>query len=76
VIANPIPVEAEIAPEDWSRWFAQAKAQAAASTGRDVTPALLANLHAISQGKTLAANLTLIKDNVKLGAQLAQAIAQ
>lgn len=76
VIASPIPAEAEISQEDWTRWFSLAQQEAQASTGRDVTPALLASLHAISQGKTLAANLALIKNNVRLGAKLAVHIAR
>jgi pseudouridylate synthase len=74
VIANPIPAEAEISVGEWERWFVMAQAKAQASVGRDVTPMLLAGLHEVSQGKTLAANLALVRSNVALGAELAVAM--
>jgi pseudouridine-5'-phosphate glycosidase len=76
VIVNPIPAEHEIHNEQWQRWLgaAEAEARAAGATGRDVTPAMLGALHRISDGKTLAANVELVKHNVRVGAALAVAI--
>jgi len=77
VIANPVPVADELDPSDWSIWMANAaqRAHDRGAQGRDVTPALLQALHEISGGKTLVANIALVKNNVDLAAQLAVAIA-
>jgi pseudouridylate synthase len=76
VVANPIPHEHEIARADWDRWLAQATREAAESgaQGRDVTPALLGRLHAVSGGRTLKANIELVKSNAALAARLAAAM--
>ncbi|MFI4897492.1 MAG: pseudouridine-5'-phosphate glycosidase [Phycisphaerales bacterium JB059] len=73
VIANPIPEPDEIDPADWSRWLelAQQEADEAGATGRDRTPALLASLPTLSAGRTLAANLALVRSNAALAARLA-----
>jgi pseudouridine-5'-phosphate glycosidase len=73
LIASPIPVDHELPSADWQAWLAQAEAHAHASgaTGRDVTPATLGALHTVSAGRTLRANIELVKANVRLGAQLA-----
>ncbi|MFN7430260.1 MAG: pseudouridine-5'-phosphate glycosidase, partial [bacterium] len=44
------------------------------ATGRGITPAVLAALHDISAGRTLSANIALVKHNVQVGAMLAAAI--
>jgi pseudouridine-5'-phosphate glycosidase len=74
VIANPIAAEAELTAREWEGWLSEAEKlpEVAQSSGRERTPKLLGALHRISQGKTLAANIRLIKDNVRLGAALAR----
>lgn len=74
VVANPIPAEHELAQADWDRWLAAARAETPSAAGRDVTPAVLAALHQLSGGRTLAANLALVKANADLAAQLAVAM--
>jgi pseudouridylate synthase len=76
VVCNPIPVEHELAEAEWNGWLSQAEQRAIGSgaTGRDVTPAVLGALHEISGGRTLAANIALVKHNVTVGAQLAGSI--
>jgi pseudouridine-5'-phosphate glycosidase len=81
VIANPIPEADALTHADWDRWLAAAeskvesKAEAKApATGRDATPALLAALHEASGGRTLAANLALVRSNAALAATIATAI--
>jgi pseudouridine-5'-phosphate glycosidase len=76
VIVNPIPSEHEIDANQWQGWLnaAEAEARAAGATGRAVTPATLGALHRLSGGKTLAANIELVKHNVRVGAALAVAI--
>ena len=73
VVANPIPVEHELDKDQWHVWLSQAKSEAEQSgiTGRAMTPAILGRLHEVSDGKTLRANLALIKSNTSLAAQLA-----
>lgn len=73
VIANPVPPADAIDAGQWQRWLAQAEKDASGSTGRDVTPVLLAALHTISGGATLKANLALIRSNAALAGELAAA---
>lgn len=77
VIANPIPVAAEIPASQWLMWLAEAeqRARAEGATGRDVTPAILNAVHAISGGATLKANIALVKSNALVAARLAVAMA-
>lgn len=72
VIANPIPVEDEISESDWAGWLGEAERRAVESgaTGRDVSPAVLAGLHEVSGGKTLEANIALVKSNTRVAAML------
>lgn len=76
VVCNPIPAEHELPEARWAEWLEAAEQQALESgaTGRAVTPAVLSALHSISGGKTLTANIELVKHNVGIGAQLAAAI--
>lgn len=78
VVANPIPEADEIPRADWDRWLAEANARAAEAgvTGRDLTPYLLAQVHELSGGATLRANIALVKHNAALAAQLARLVAQ
>ena len=72
VIANPIPVEHELDAGLWGKWLKRARklAEADGVRGRDVTPAILGHLHAVSEGKTLEANIELVKSNAKLAAMV------
>lgn len=77
VIANPIPEQDEIPAKDWDRWLREASSRATGgnASGRDVTPAVLAALHEISEGRTLAANLALIRSNTYLSGLIAAMLA-
>jgi len=77
VIANPIAREHELARKDWDGWLteAQGAAQRAGIQGREVTPFVLGRLHEVSGGKTLRANLELIKANTRLAAQVSMALS-
>ena len=78
VVANPIPMQDQVAPADWRRWLDAATAQAAISgrAGRDVTPLVLGKLHEVSGGATLRANIALIKANAALAGKLARAMSR
>jgi pseudouridine-5'-phosphate glycosidase len=71
LVVNPISAEFEIARADWDRWLGAAERHSAPTSGRDVTPGMLAQLHELSEGATLRANIALIKSNTALAARLA-----
>ena len=77
VVANPIPEADEIDAATFLGWLAEAEARATAegASGRGVPPAVLGALHEISAGRTLEANLALVRSNAVLAAQLAARIA-
>lgn len=73
LIVNPIPEEDELDRDAFGDWLVRAESVAVGqgAMGRGVTPAVLGALHQISGGKTLAANLSLIRSNVALAAAIA-----
>ncbi len=75
VVANPIPAEFEIAASEITPVIAKAVAEAEAQsiTGKDVTPFLLRRLNEVTQGRSLAANIALVKSNARVGARIAVA---
>lgn len=76
LVANPIPVAEELDAAAWGRWLAEARARAAAQgiTGRALTPFLLSTLHEVSKGRTLQANIALVRSNTELAARIAVAM--
>jgi len=76
VIANPIAPEHEIDRATLDGWTARAlrEADEAGVRGKDVTPFLLARLHALSAGATEEANKQLVWSNARLAAQVAIAL--
>ena len=77
VVANPVPAPDEIDETDWRRWLEAASREAEAGDvhGRELTPFLLARLHALSGGATLRTNISLIRSNTALAASLAAQMA-
>jgi pseudouridylate synthase len=76
-IANPVPAEDEI-PADQIRGLideALAELHARGIGGRDVTPFLLGRIVEQSGGRSLAANLALVRNNAAVAAQIAVAYA-
>ncbi len=78
VLANPIPEADALDPQEVGSWLAQATqiARLRGADGRDVTPATLAALHEVSGGRTLEANLALIRANTHLAARLSKAMME
>ncbi|MBV9575612.1 MAG: pseudouridine-5'-phosphate glycosidase [Gammaproteobacteria bacterium] len=78
LIMNPIPTEDEIAADMIEPVIHQALMQAekAQIQGKAITPYLLNEIAKVTEGKSLQANISLIKNNIKLGAELAQKIHQ
>ncbi|MFI4882616.1 MAG: pseudouridine-5'-phosphate glycosidase [Phycisphaerales bacterium JB064] len=75
LVVQPVPAEHAIEPHVWHDWLGQAQAETAAVQGRAATPAVLDSLHRISQGRTLSANLALVRANAALAAKIAAEIA-
>lgn len=73
LIVNPIPEQFEVPEKTFGDWLERAEAEVAETevAGRAVTPAILAALHRISEGRTLEANIELVRSNAALAAQLA-----
>lgn len=78
LIANPIAEHAEIAAASLDTWLAEAEREAREGgiRGRDVTPFILGRLHDISGGRTLAANIELLRSNTRLAGEIAAALAK
>jgi len=76
LVANPIPKDAEIPAADLSPVIAQAQADAHAHgiTGKSVTPYLLQRIFELTQGRSLTANIALVRNNARLAAQIAIAL--
>jgi pseudouridine-5'-phosphate glycosidase len=77
VIANPIPSEAEIPAAEITPVVEAAvkKAEAIGVAGKDLTPFLLAEIAGVTEGRSLAANIALVKNNARAAAEIAVAFA-
>ncbi|HZR98011.1 MAG TPA: pseudouridine-5'-phosphate glycosidase [Chloroflexota bacterium] len=77
VLAVPVPAAAALDAAAVARVLQAAEARAAAAgvRGPALTPFLLADLHAHSGGRTLAANAALLEHNAAVGGAVAAALA-
>jgi pseudouridine-5'-phosphate glycosidase len=77
VIANPIPADAEIPAAEIAPVIEAAvrKAEAAGVAGKELTPFLLGEIAGVTQGRSLAANIALVKNNARVAAEIAVAFA-
>lgn len=73
LVANPIPEEAELAGAELHPHIDAALAQAGADgiVGKDVTPFLLGRVLESTAGRSLEANVALVRNNAALAAQIA-----
>ena len=73
LITNPIPKEFSMDPAYINKEIDKAlvEMEKAGVKGKDETPYLLAKIVELTQGKSLEANIHLILNNAKLGAQIA-----
>ena len=71
VIANPIPVEAELSDNEIMPFIEQAQQEAKHIKGQALTPFLLKRIGELTAGRSIEANIGLIKNNALLGAQIA-----
>ena len=77
VVANPIPQSSEIIASEMAPVIEKAVAEAARQniSGKNVTPFLLARLAEVTGGRSLKANLALVKHNAAVAAEIAKAFA-
>jgi pseudouridine-5'-phosphate glycosidase len=78
VIANPIPEEAEIPSAEIAPVIEAAvrNAEAEGIAGKELTPFLLAEIAKVTEGRSLAANIALVKHNARVAAEIAVAFAE
>jgi pseudouridine-5'-phosphate glycosidase len=78
LVANPIPVEAEIARAEIMPVIEAALAEAAAQgvAAKAVTPFLLQRIFELTDGRSLDANIALVLNNARLGAAIAREIVR
>ncbi|MEQ6203891.1 pseudouridine-5'-phosphate glycosidase [Sulfitobacter sp. HNIBRBA2951] len=73
LVANPIPEAAEIPVAELSPIIATAQADAtrAGISGKSVTPYLLQRIFELTEGRSLEANIALVRNNAQLAAKIA-----
>jgi pseudouridylate synthase len=76
LVTVPVPREAEVQEKLLNRVLADSLDQAEREkiAGRDLTPFLLAQMSARSDGATLRANIALLENNARVAAQIARAL--
>ncbi len=77
LIANPIPIEAEIPREVITPVIEEAliAAEADGISAKNVTPYLLDRIFHATEGASLTANIALVKNNARLASHIARAFA-
>lgn len=77
IVANPIPAEQQWDKEEHDRVLAEAFAEADAQgiRGKAVTPFLLLRIVELSGGKSLEVNLDIARNNIRVAAEIATALA-
>jgi pseudouridylate synthase len=78
VVANPIPASHEIPASEIAPAIERALAEARSKgiLGKQVTPFLLGRLAETTRGRSLAANIALVKNNARLAAEVAVALGK
>jgi pseudouridine-5'-phosphate glycosidase len=78
LVANPVPAEAEIPAAEIAGHIETALREAAAAgiAGKAVTPFLLDAIYRSTGGRSLLTNIALVKNNVRLAAEIAVELAK
>jgi pseudouridylate synthase len=78
VLSNPVPEMSEIPAAEINAIIFQALQDASAQgiEGKATTPFLLKRINELTQGKSLITNIALVKNNARVGAQLAVALSR
>jgi pseudouridine-5'-phosphate glycosidase len=76
LVANPVPERDAIPGKEMEPWIEQAvkEAREEGKHGKEVTPFLLQRIAELTKGKSMRANLALLLNNARLGAQIAKAL--
>lgn len=77
IVAVPVPSEDAVEEDLLERWIGEAlrDSESAGITGKEVTPFLLSRLSELSEGRTMAANISLLINNAAVAARLANELA-
>ena len=77
VLSNPVPREMEIPAAQIDHIVEQAleEAKQQGIGGKRVTPYLLKRINELTSGQSLKTNIALVKNNARVGAELAVALA-
>jgi pseudouridine-5'-phosphate glycosidase len=77
LVANPIPEADEIPAHDLNPIIAQAQADADTHriTGKAVTPYLLQRIFELTEGRSLTANIALVRNNARFATKIATALS-
>ncbi len=78
LVTNPIPADAQIPAAELSPIIETALAEADAKgiSAKAVTPFLLGRIFELTQGRSLTANIALVRNNARLAAQIAIAMGK
>jgi len=78
VVSAPVPQADAMPKAEIDAITAQALGEAAAGgvAGKKVTPFLLARIKQLTEGRSLATNIALVKNNARVGAELARALLE
>lgn len=76
LIANPIPAADEISVDEITPFIEQALSEAEAQgiAAKQVTPFLLQRMFELTEGRSLTANIALVRNNARLASQIARAL--
>ena len=76
LVANPIPLDAEIPASEMAPIITKAQHDAVTHgiRGKAVTPYLLQRIFELTSGKSLIANIALVRNNARLAARIAKAL--
>jgi pseudouridine-5'-phosphate glycosidase len=74
LVANPVPEASQLDPMLHDRLLAEAlqAAEAAAVTGKAITPFLLEYIHDHTEGASVDVNLEIVRSNCRLAAEIAR----
>ncbi len=77
LIANPVPAESEISRGEMGQYIDAAIAEAARRDvrGKSVTPFVLGHIFELTKGRSLVTNIALVRNNARLAAAIAVALA-
>ena len=78
VVANPLPGDQQLDPDLHDRVLAEAlrRCEEKGVEGKEVTPFLLSTIVELTDGESLAVNLRIVENNIRVAADIATAWAE